>query len=284
MKNTIYLVFLSILVFAACEPFQADDIELGAAPATPEFTVEVSADDPNIIIVKDLSTGNFNRVWNFGENADGQTPLKQTSTLAIDTVSYLKAGTYTITLYVSSENGGGTAQNTQTIIIENDAVTGCSGVVALLTGDCLPAGRCWTFSQEAGAISVGPNPGDYSWFSSPAGGLVAEQYDDSYCFFLDGQAFDYQNNGATVNPFDGYQAQPFTNPADMTWTYSPGTGDGGADQIILPEGLFTGVRDASNVADIITISETELVLRAKQVDANGDPTPQGWFDIYFVAQ
>jgi hypothetical protein len=284
MKNTIYLFLLLTLAFAGCDAYQDEDIELGAAPTTPEFSIEVSADDPNTIIVKDLSSGNFTRVWNFGENADGQTPLKRTSTEATDTVTYLKAGDYTITLYVSTETGGGTAQNAKTVVIADDAVTGCSGVIALLTGDCLPGGRCWTFSQEAGAISVGPNPGDFSWFSSPAAGLVPEQYDDSYCFFLDGQVFDYQNSGSTINPFDGYQAQPFDNPADMTWIYSPGTGANGADQLILPVGSFVGVRDASNTADIITISETELVLRAKQVDINGDPTPQGWFEIYLVAQ
>ncbi len=285
MKNTIYLVFLSILVFTACEPFQDDDVDLGTAPTAPEFSVEVSQDDPNTLIVKDLSTGNFSRVWNFGENADGQKPLKKTSTEAIDTVTYLKAGDYTITLYVAGENGGGTAQNSQTVTIADDAVAGCTGTVALLTGDCLPTGRCWTFSQVGGAISVGPNQGDGSWYSSPAAGLVPEQYDDNFCFFLDGQVFDYQNNGLTVNPFDGYQAQAFTYPADLTWTFSPGTGTNGNDQIILAPGLFMGVRDASNVLDIVTISETELVVQAPIVNQDGTlNSNNGWFELYFVAQ
>jgi hypothetical protein len=285
MKKLTYLFILSIFAFAACEPFQDADIELGAAPSSPEFSIEYVQGDSNTIIVKDLSSGNFSRVWSFGENASGQTPLKRTSTSAIDTVTYLKAGTYTVTLYVAGESGGGTAQNAKIITVSNDAITGCTGTIALLTGDCLPAGRCWTFSQVAGAVTVGPSPGDGSWYASPAAGLAAEQYDDAFCFFLDGNVFQYNNNGATINPFNGYAAEPFNLPADLTWTYSPGTGDGGKDQIILGAGLFMGVRDASNVLDIITISETELVVRAPIVNVDGTlNSNNGWFELYFVAQ
>lgn len=285
MKKLTYLFILSVLAFAACEPFQDADIELGTPPATPDFSIEYVQGDSNMVIVKDLSTGNFNRVWNFGENADGQAPLKRTSTEATDTVTYLKAGTYTITLYVTATGGSGTAQNSKTITVSNDAQTGCGGTVALLTGDCLPTGKCWTFSQIAGAVSVGPSQGDGSWFSSTASGLVTDQYDDSFCFFLDGNEFQYNNNGLTVNPFDGYVAEAFTGPADPTWTFSEGTGTGGNDQIILPVGLFLGVRDASNVYDIVTISETELVVQAPIVNEDGTPNSNnGWFELYFVAQ
>jgi hypothetical protein len=285
MKKLTYLFMLSVLAFAACEPYQDAEIELGAAPGTPAFSIEYAQGDSNTIIVTDLSSGNFSRVWNFGENADGQTPLKRTSTLATDTITYIKAGTYTVTLYVSGEDGGGTAQSAKTIVVENDAVTGCSGTIALLTGDCLPSGRCWTFSQAVGAVTVGPAPGDGSWFTSTASGLVGEQYDDSFCFFLDGNEFQYNNNGLTVNPFDGYQAQAFNYPADLTWTLSPGTGDAGTDQIILAPGLFMGVRDAGNVLDIITISETQLVVRAPMVNIDGTLNANnGWFELYFVAQ
>jgi PKD repeat protein len=285
MKKLTYLFLLSILVFAACDPSQVDDVELGAAPSAPEFSIEVLQDDPNTIVVKDLSSGNFNRVWNFGKNADGQTPLKPTSTEVMDSVTYLKAGTYTITLYVSSETGGGTAQSSKTIIIADDAVTGCTGIVALLTGDCLPSGRCWTLSQVAGAVTVGPNQGDGSWFTSTTAGLEPDQYDDDFCFFLDNGEFQYNNNGLTINPFDGYQAQVFNYPADLSWTFSPGTGTGGNDQIILAEGLFLGVRDASNVYDIVTISETELVVQAPIVNEDGTPNVNnGWFELYLVAR
>lgn len=284
MKKLTYLFIISIFALIACEPYQEADIPLGAAPIEPMFTIEYMQGDSNTIIVTDLSTDNFARVWDFGENADGQRPLKRTSTAVKDTVNYLKAGTYTITLHVSAESGGGTNQSSKTITITNDAVTGCTGTIALLTGNCLPNGKCWTFSQAAGAITVGPAPGDGSWFSSQAGNLAPEQYDDSFCFLFDGNEFQYNNNGGTVNPFNGYAVEPFNGPANPTWTYSPGTGLNGVDQIILPVGLFLGVRDASNVCDIITISDTELVVRAPIVNADGTlNSNNGWFELYFVA-
>lgn len=268
----------------ACEPFQDPDIDLGSAPNVPEFLIKYMPGDSNTVIVTDMSSGNFSRVWDFGENANGERPIKQTSTAVTDTVNYLKAGTYTISLHVSAETGGGTNQNSKTITVTNDAQTGCSGPIALLTGDCLPNGRCWTFSQVAGAITVGPSPGVGGWYSSPAGGLVTEQYDDAFCFTFNGNEFQYNNNGATVNPFNGYVAEPFTVPANPTWAYSPGSGQNGVDQIILPTGLFLGVRDASNVYDIVNISETELVVRAPIVNEDGTPNSNnGWFELYFVA-
>lgn len=285
MKKLTYLLILSIFGLTACEPFQNPDISLEAAPAVPEFSVEVMSGNPNMIIVKDLSSGNFSRVWDFGENADGQRPIKQTSTNTIDTVNYLRAGTYTITLYVSAENGGGTNQSSKTITIADDAQAGCTGTIALLTGNCLSSGKCWTFSQAAGAISVGPAPGDGSWFSSAQGDLVAEQYDDAYCFLFDGSSFQYNNNGSTINPYNGYVAEPFNVPADLTWTYSPGTGLNGRDQIILPSGFFMGTMNSSNVLDVVSISETELTIQAPML-FNDDGTPHtlgGWFQFYFVA-
>ncbi len=285
MKKLTYLFILSIFAFAACDPFQDADIDLGAAPTTPDFSVEMMSGDSNTFIVKDLSQGNFTRLWNFGTNANGQSPIKRTSTEIIDTVTFLKAGTYTITLYVSAASGGGTTQNSKTITVANDAQAGCTGPIALLTGDCLPSGRCWTFSQVAGAVTVGPNPGDGSWYASPAAGLVANQYDDSFCFFLNNSEFQYNNNGLTINPFNGYAAEPFTGPANPTWIFSPGTGNSGRDQIILPVGLFLGVRDASNVYDIITLSATELVVQAPIVNIDGTPNSNnGWFQLSFVAQ
>ncbi|MFK7951148.1 MAG: hypothetical protein AB8G11_26440 [Saprospiraceae bacterium] len=285
MKKLTYLFILSIFGFTACEPFQDSDITLSDAPSVPELSVEFMQGDPNTVIVKDLSAGNFSRVWDFGENEDGQKPIKRTSTNIIDTVSYLKAGTYTITLYVSAESGGGTNQSSETITIANDAQTGCTGTIAFLTGDCLPNGKCWTFSQAAGAISVGPAPGDGSWFSSDAGDLVPEQYDDSYCFLFDGNSFQYNNSGSTINPYNGYVAEPFNVPSDLTWTYSPGTGQNGNDQIIIPNGFFMGTMNSSNVIDIVSISETELTVQSPML-FNEDGTPHtggGWFQFYFVA-
>jgi PKD repeat protein len=276
MKNLFF--FILLLGLAACDPFQSPEIELPAPPNPPTFSVEFLAGDSNTVIVKDLSEGTFSRVWNFGENENGNTPVKRTSTLETDTVTYQKAGTYTITLHVAASDGGGTAQKSQTITIANDAQLGCSGTVALLTGDCLAAGKCWTFSTAAGAVRVGPTQGDGSWYSSPLNGLQTAQYDDGFCFFADGGVFQYNNNGQTVDPWNGYVPVDFTPPANQTWTFSAGTGEGGKDQIILPTGAFLGVWDDSSLYDILSISENEMVVQTPFL-AGG-----GWFELTFVKQ
>jgi PKD repeat protein len=278
MKKITYLFIATLIGFASCEPFQSEDIVLEAAPDAPQFTMEALPNDPNTIVFKDLSGGNYARVWDFGESEEGKTPLKRTSTLTTDTVTYLKAGTYVVTLHVSAANGGGTAQSSKTLIIENDGQQGCDPKIALLTGDCLPAGKCWTFSTVAGAIGVGPNQGDVSWYNSPLNGLVTDQYDDSFCFFIDGGKFQYNNNGQTIDPFNGYIPVAYTPPTDHTWTFSPGTGAGGRDQVTLTVGSFLGVWDASNVYDIVTLTENELVVETPFLNGGG------WFKLYFVAQ
>lgn len=280
MKNILYLSIIVFIAFMGCDPYQEADINLGQSPSIPDFSIEFLHGDSNTIIVTDLSQGNFARIWDFGENADGNRPIKQTSTLTTDTVQYSKAGSYTITLHVSAQGGGGTAQNSKTITIANDAQVGCEETIALLTGDCLPAGKCWTFSQVAGAVTVGPNPGDGSWHSSSEGGLEPAQYDDAFCFFIEGASFRYMNNGQTIDPWDGYQAVDYTPPTDHTWTFSPGTGNNGMDQIILTTDSFLGVWDASNVYDIVSLTETELVVQTPFLTQDNG---QGWFELYFVA-
>ena len=57
---------------------------------------------------------------------------------------------------------------------------------------------------------------------------------------------------------------------------SKGTGAGGSDQLILPEGAFLGVWDSGPVYDIVSVSETQLVVRSKIINADG------WFELTFV--
>ena len=270
MKKIALLSIFIALVLGNCAPFQEDDINLPPLPGAPEFSVEPLAGIPNKIVVKDLSSGFFSRVWAF----PGGTPAK--STLAVDTVFYPKKGDYVITLYTAVEGGGGSSQTSKTVNIANDVSIDCDPQTALLTGDCGPAGKCWTFTTAAGAVRVGPQPGSSEWYSSPANGLQATQYDDSFCFFFDGAHFAYENNGQTVDPFNGYAVVDYTPPTDLSWSISKGTGQNGADQIVLPTGAFLGVWDSGPVYDIITLSNDQLVVRSKIVNVNG------WFELTFV--
>lgn len=258
----------------ACEPQEADDISLPALPEAPTFSMEFSPDDPNTVIVKDNSTGFFDRTWDF-EGGQPVVSKKQT-----ETVFFGKAGDYNITLHAAKEGGGGTSSVTQVITIAEDALVSCTDEVTFLAGGCEENSvKCWTFSQVAGAITVGPTAGSSEWFASQEAGLVPEQYDDSFCFSFTDAKFEYKNNGSTIDPWNGYQAVEFIPPTDQTWFLSPDGGLDGVMQIQLPEGAFMGVWDSGPNYDVIKLTETELVLRSPILEAD-----EGWFELYFVAQ
>ena len=178
----------------------------------------------------------------------------------------------------------GTAIATKSINIENDGEIDCDEQVALLTGDCSAEGKCWVFSTIAGAITVGPTPGSGEWFSSTESGLVDAQYDDSSCFFIEGLVYEYRNNGQTVNPWEGFEAQDFTPLANQAWSFNGTGGLDGLGQISLPTGSFMGVRDSGPVYDIVSLTETELVVRSPFLNADGTTPDEGWFELYFVAE
>ena len=278
MFKKIYLIAaLGGLVLWNCNPDRDDDIQLPAAPQAPEFSATFVEGDSNRLVITDLSQGNFQRLWDL----PGGTP--KTSNKVSDTVFYNKAGQYTITLYVSKSDGSGTPSSYKRVTILRDAPLTCSPKLALLTGDCNPQGKCWTFSHAAGAVKVGPTYDDYSWYSSPENGLQNEQYDDRFCFTFEGLVFQNNNNGASVNPWNGYQPQPY-NPGLSDFTFLEGTGISGRDQIILADDQFMGVWDADNVLDVVTLTATELVVRGRQREQNGTPKPEGWFELHFVNQ
>lgn len=267
----VFLLFISC--FFACDPSIDEQIALPERPEDPTFSLEILDDGSNRVVIKDLSQGFFSRVWDL----PGGTP--NTSTLAVDTILYQKAGDYFVTLHGAKDSGGGTASSSQPISFEEDAILSCTDELVNLTGGCEnPNGKCWTFSQIAGAISVGPTPGSTEWFTSPEGGLVPEQYDDRFCFTFEASSFQYKNNGSTIDPFNGYAAIELEPPTDLTYFLSAGGGENGETRIVLPEGAFMGVMDSGPLYDIIFLTETELVVRS-QITGGA-----GWFDLYFISQ
>lgn len=270
-KHIIKLSLLSTIL-CSCEAFKEKDITIPDLPAAPIMEITPLADNPNRLLIKDLSDGFFSRVWSL----PGATPNK--STMAVDTILFTKAGTYTISLYAAKEGGGGTASSSQTIIIDQDAAVTCSDEITLLAGGCESlSSKCWTFSTVAGTITVGPFPGSGEWYTSPIAGLVPEQYDDAFCFGFDNARFLYENNGSTVDPWNGYQAVAYSPPKDHTWLLVPGAGENGETRIVLPEGAFMGVWDSGPLYDIVSLTESTLVVRSKIVGTDG------WFELTFVS-
>ena len=275
MKHKLYILLALTTVITACEPVRDDEFNLSGE--APKPSIEVTAIDGNTFIVKDNTPGSFQRLWSFPGG------LPANSTAAVDTIFYPKKGSYTMSLFVSQSDGSGTTSISKLIEITDNAAQGCSDKLSLLTGECFPQGRCWTFTREAGAVKVGPTYDDYSWYTAPAGGLQDAQYDDGFCFKFDDFVYQNKNNGASVNPWDGYKVQPL-DPGIATFLFSEGTGTGGRDQIIIPDDQFMGVMDADNIMDVVQLTETKLVVRTRLRAANGVPAAEGWFELTFVRQ
>ena len=272
MRTQLYISILLLGLIIACDPYVEEDIQLPGLPEAPNISLELDPNNANKVIIRDNSENDFfSRVW----EAPGGLP--NNSTLAVDTIFYSNAGTYEITLYAAASNGGGTSSITKTISIDQDAPVDCTDFLETLAGGCAETDiKCWKFSYAAGAISVGPVPGSSEWYTSPVDGLQNEQYDDRFCIRFTDFVYDYQNNGQTIDPWNGYIAVNY-DPPPANWTLIEGGGENGENRLSLTEGAFIGVWDSGPNYDIATLTETTLVLRSEIVGADG------WFELYFEA-
>jgi len=120
----------------------------------------------------------------------------------------------------------------------------------------------WMMAPEAGAIGVGPGPGDYSWWSSSADDVNTRAcfFDDEYVFGTDGsfanvlgaetwvegwQITDFEGCNAPVAPHDG------TNPATFTNTESTVTVTGLGAYLGIPK-VHNAGEDGSPANNTIT--------------------------------
>ena len=273
VKN-IFLLLISLSCFIACDPQRDDGIQLGPSPDAPLFTAKVMDTDSNRVIVTSQSDGNFQLLWDLPGG------IPKSSNKAVDTILYTDIGEYTITLYASKADGNGTSSSSQKVQILRDAPLECNDKLELLT-NCGSQSKGWTFTHAAGAIKVGPEYGDFSWYTSPEDGLQDAQYDDVYYFTFLHFVFQNSNGGQSVNPWNGYAAEDY-DPGISEFLYLEGTGTDGRDQIIIPDDQFMGTWDTDNVMDVMTLTENELVVRARIRAQDGTPAAQGWFDLTFV--
>jgi hypothetical protein len=268
---TIGAAALAILL-AACEPVSDPEVVLPSMPEPPTFSWRYVEGDSNRVVVTDNSAAYFSRVWSF----PGGFPERSSD--VSDTVFFRLAGEYTITLHAAASGGAGVASASQQLTIPSDAVQGCSDIIEKLAGGCDDDDyRCWTFSNVAAAIAVGPTPGSTEWYTSPVNGLQEAQYDDGFCFYFKDSRFVYANNGTTVDPWNGYVPVPFDPPANWNYTLIPGGGENGELRIELPTGAFMGVWDASNIYDVVSITDEQLIVRTPFLNGGG------WFQLIFVS-
>ena len=270
MKATNYILLAAIagMIIHSCKPFTEEGIDLPNPPSA-SFNWSFLDGDENRVVFESTSADGFIHFWDFGNG--------QTSNALVDTIFYPQAGAYEVTYSIS--NAGGMGSSEQTVNIAQTVELPCDGTLELLTG--CDNQKSWVFAQDEAAIGVGPDPYSISWYTSPAAGLVPEQYDDVYQFTADG-GFVYDNAGGTINPWEGYVSQPLDVP-ELTYQLLPGAGTSGEDQIILPACWFMGTWDSGPVYDIVELTDTRLVIHGAIQDGSCQ-TAEGYFTFIFDAQ
>jgi len=272
------------LLVQGCKPYEEEGIDLPGAPsasinwnfidAVDSLGQVVGIDSNRVFVSAAPVDGAFLHLWDFGNG--------QTSDQTSDTAYYPQEGDYTISYSVHT--AGGMGQASATINIAQTLELPCEGNLALLTG--CENQKTWKFSDEIGAISVGPDPYSTEWYSSPPAGLETFQYDDRYQFTEDG-VYIYNNNGSTMNPFEGYvETEIAIDPT--AYFYTEGTGTSGEDQINLSsfsETLcgFMGVWDSGPAYDILELTEDRLVIHGP-IQTGDCQQAAGWFTLIFVAE
>ena len=257
-----------------CTP-EENDFELGASPAPPTFDLEILPDDPNRVVVQNTTEDVFNLVW----DAPGGTPNR--STKPVDTIFYASRGTYAISLHAAQRDGSGTSSARASVVIEQDAEIACDETISALTDECTE--RCWRLTGESGAIQVGPQPLSSEWFSSS--GLESTQLDDLWCFAFEDAVHEYRNNGSSFSACQGYVEDPnYPVPEEVNYQIGPADTDEAELKITLtdPE-AWIGVEDSGPEYEIVTLTDTELVLLSRIKPCDGADSP-GWFTLHFVAQ
>lgn len=274
MRITITFLVLICLLLSCNEGI--NNQLTGDLPAKPNFTIDSVPGDKNRFIYTDLSSGNFTRVWEFGDDAK-----PSTSILKSDTVFYSKAGDYTIKLHISAQDGNGTNFNSQEIKVLTDAPISCNDILDKLSNGCTR--KCWRFSTEDGAVKVGPEPFSGEWFTSNS--LEPTQLDDLWCIDFENGKFEHITQGSAFSACQGYiEVIDYPVPPDAGFEYEPQAGVLGFDRLILTEeGSWFGIEDSGPVYDIISVSDTKLELLAPLKPCDNSVTP-GYFTLTFVPE
>ena len=121
----------------------------------------------------------------------------------------------------------------------------------------------WKLSQQAGALAVGPNQGDGSWWSNSTGDLTTRAclFDDSITFDASGNMMHYMDGSTWLEPWQGVNSEqcgtpvaPHDGSGTFTYTYANNqlTVNGLGAHIGLPKAINGGeISDPANAASSI---------------------------------
>ena len=128
----------------------------------------------------------------------------------------------------------------------------------------------WVLAPEAGALMVGPNPNDGSWWSSSADDVMGRAciFDDEYVFNADGSFMNILGDETWVETWQGAAADgcaapvaPHDGSVAATWTYNETAGtvtlDGTGAYLGIPKAITGGeLSDPADAPESITYETT----------------------------
>ncbi|MFK7935531.1 MAG: hypothetical protein AB8G22_18600 [Saprospiraceae bacterium] len=274
IKNLTYIAFL--LAAFGCEPTEDIALDLTQLPSAPEISVRQLDDEPNFVEIELMSTdGIYDFVW----DAPGGNP--NFSKERKDTVLYVKAGEYDISVHIAAIGGTGTATNKKTVQIVEDATGICDPVMDLLTGGC--ESQCWKLSEAAGSIKVGPSQLSGEWFSSNE--ITPEQANDRFCFTAEDFVFVFDDAGEAFLACEGYVGvENYEQPDNISFRMGAASSEYAETQFTFDkEGVFFGTDDSGPFYQIVSIDEEEMIILSPIQPCDGAESP-GWFTFTFIAE
>lgn len=172
MQVTVFFTVIS-LVFVSCkkDPVATDPIA--------SFQYEISADNYLEVAFTNYSQNSISYSWDFG---DSQTSVEENPTHTYDA-----AGTYTVALTASNEDG------TSHVYSEDITITEPDAAYRLLTGD---VSKTWKLYRVGTSMSLGPNaaaPGGW-WAGLENDGARPCLYNHEFTFHYDG-TYGFEDNG-----------------------------------------------------------------------------------------
>jgi hypothetical protein len=151
----------------------------------------------------------------------------------------------------------------------------------------------WRIKSEAGALRVGPAPGDGSWWAIDDAGVVTRAcyFDDDYVFNPDGTFSNVLGDDTWLEPWQGVAAEqcgtpvaPHDGTADATWSYDEDAGtlviDGFGAYIGLPKGVNEG--ELPNVAVPTSITYNATFADAGNATVTIEAGPGVWWTYELV--
>ena len=165
-----------------------------------------------------------------------------------------------------------------------------------LVRDVPPTGvqGSWVLAPEAGALGVGPNKNDVSWWSNGAADVTTRAclFDDEYVFNADGSFENVLGADTWLEPWQGTDPEacgaplfPHDNSGNFTYTY-----DATAGTITLNgKGAFLGLAKVTNTTQLTNPADApDSVTYPVELSADGNTMEididygDGWWSFRLV--